>query len=193
MNEQIEIEYKLLISQDIFESLLKEYNNYTDYIQTNYYFTHPILQQKTYMLRIREKNNQYELTLKRPYQGHRLETNIQLTLEEKENFFQKKDISNEIIEILKKENISIQDLEQPFSLTTHRYDIQLKEGILSLDKSTYLDQCDYELEFEVNDEKKGYEKFLQIIQPYHLFYNGNCASKIKRVLNAYHSQKRIYD
>lgn len=55
MNEQIEIEYKILLSENIFKQILEDYPVYKDYIQTNYYFTHKLLQQKKYMLRIREK------------------------------------------------------------------------------------------------------------------------------------------
>lgn len=185
MNEHIEIEYKILLTKNIFFQILKEYQSQikTDYIQTNHYFTHPILQQKKYMLRIREKNNTFEFTLKRPFHNHRLETNIMLSSKEKDDFFQHHPISNEIIDILKEEHINPLELENQFSLTTHRYDIILPQGILSLDDNTYLHQHDYELEFEVNDEKEGYQEFLNIIQPYHLNYTHNCPSKIKRVLD----------
>lgn len=192
MNEHIEIEYKILLTKDIFFQILKQYQSQIqkDYIQINYYFTHPILQQKKYMLRIREKNHTFELTLKRPFNHHRLETNIMLTPKEKDAIFQHLPISNEIMDILKKENINPLELENQFSLTTHRYDIILPEGILSLDENTYLHQHDYELEFEVNDEKKGYQKFLDIISPFHLEYAQNCPSKIKRVFDALSTNKK---
>lgn len=180
MNEHIEIEYKVLISKQTFHALLKDYSLYTDYIQTNYYFTHPILKEKQYMLRIREKNNQYEMTLKRPFSKHRLETNIMLTQKEKEDFFLNRNLSNEITDILQSEGIEIKELVQEFSLMTHRYDISLKEGILSLDENQYLKKTDYELEFEVHDES-GFDKFLEIIKPYQIEYTHNCDSKIKRV------------
>lgn len=186
MNEHIEIEYKILLTQKTFQNILHDYqkNLTREYTQTNYYFTHPLLQQKKYMLRIREKNNTYELTLKRPIKNHRLETNVILSQEDKECFFQHLPLSNEIIDILQEENIDYTQLTQEFSLTTHRYDFELKEGTLSLDHSTYLNQEDYELEFEVNDEHLGYEKFLKLIQPYSLNYSKNCSSKIQRVIQA---------
>ena len=75
MKEHIEIEYKVLLDQKTFQTLLNHYPHYHEYIQTNYYFTHPLLKQKKYMLRIREKNNNYEMTLKRPLDRHHLESN----------------------------------------------------------------------------------------------------------------------
>lgn len=186
MQQQIEIEYKILLTKIIFETILKDYHDdiRQDYIQTNDYFTHPLLQEKKYMLRVRKKNNQFEMTLKRPFQSHRLETNILLTPKQKEAFYQKRELTNEITQILQEEGIDVSKLQQQFSLTTHRYDIQLTEGVLSLDENTYLNQKDYELEFEVHDEKRGFEQFLKIIEPYHLHYTHNCDSKIKRVLDA---------
>lgn len=192
MNEHIEIEYKILLTKDIFLQILKQYQSQiqNDYIQINHYLTHPLLQQKKYMLRIREKNNTFELTLKRPTNNHRLETNIMITAQERDKIFQHIPISNEIIDILTKENINPLELQNQFSLTTHRYDIILPEGTLSLDDNVYLDQHDYELEFEVNDEKSGYQKFLHIIQPFHLLYVKNCPSKIQRAFYAF-NQKNI--
>ena len=136
------------------------------------------------MLRIRTKNNQYELTLKRPYQNHQLETNIPLTKKEKDLFFQFQ-LKNEITDILEQEGIPLHELAHLFSLTTHRYDILLPEGTLSLDENTYLHQHDYELEFEVHHEKKGYQQFLKIIEPYHLQYTHNCPGKVTRAFEAY--------
>ena len=193
MNEHIEIEYKILIHNNTFESILNDYKKdiLHDYTQTNFYFTHPLLEKNKYMLRIREKNNTYELTLKRPTKKHRLETNVILTKQEAELFFSHQNIQNEITNILLDMGISLQDLKQQFSLTTHRYDIKLENGILSLDKNDYLGVTDYEIEFEVNDENRGYQQFLEIIKPYHLQYSQNCASKIKRVLDVYNKSNKI--
>lgn len=185
MNEAIEIEYKILLTKEIFFHILKDYQDQIkkDYIQTNYYLDHPLLQDKKYMLRIREKNQKYELTLKRPVGQHRLETNIDIDIQTKDKILHHQRVDNEIMEILRNEGIDPLELENQFSLTTHRYDIPLKYGMLSLDENDYLDIKDYELEYEVIDEKKGYQHFLKIIEPYQLHYTHNCNSKIKRVLD----------
>ena len=185
--QQLEIEYKILLTSTTFHQILHDYQHHItkDYIQINHYLTHPLLSQKKYMLRIRTKNNQYELTLKRPYQNHQLETNISLTQKEKDLFFQHQ-LKNEITDILENEGIVISELQHLFSLTTHRYDILLPEGVLSLDDNTYLDQHDYEMEFEVTNEKQGFQQFLKIIEPYHLQYKHNCPSKVTRAFQAYY-------
>ena len=181
MKEHIEIEYKVLLDQKTFQTLLNHYPHYHEYIQTNYYFTHPLLKQKKYMLRIREKNNNYEMTLKRPLDRHHLESNIKLSEKEKDAFFNQHYLDNEVINILRKEGIDPSTLQQQFSLTTHRYDIELKEGMLSLDENTYLQQIDYELEFEIHAQREAYAKFLDIIKPFGIEYTSNCPSKIQRV------------
>ena len=193
MNEHIEIEYKILLDENTFYWILQDYQSLIqrDYIQVNYYFTNTILQQKKYMLRIREKDNSFELTLKRPIKNHRLETNVLLTPEEKDDFFSHRPITNEIIDLLKEDNINPLELENQFSLKTHRYDIILPEGILSLDENTYCQKHDYELEFEVKDEQEGYQQFLNIIHQYGLNYTKNCPSKIQRVLASGFVEKSV--
>lgn len=125
------------------------------------------------------------MTLKRPIKNHRLETNVIISQKDKENFIRHLPIQNDIIDILIHEGINIEELQQQFSLTTHRYDILLEEGILSLDENIYLNQHDYELEFECYEETKGFQKFLEIIKPYHLNYQQNCTSKVQRAMHAY--------
>lgn len=186
MNELVEIEYKILLNKDMFYRILNDYQNQISrtYTQTNYYLTYDLLKQRKYMLRIREKEDSYEMTLKRPYMNHRLETNVDITKEDKENILNGKMIDNEIISILKQEGFDISLIQNEVSLTTKRHDIYLDEGVLSLDINTYNGITDYELEFEVTDEKLGYYKFLEILQPYHLFYVRNNKSKVKRALDS---------
>ena len=186
MNELVEIEFKVLCDKDTFYKVLQDYKAYVkrDYIQTNHYLTYDLLKEKKYMLRIRDKDDTYEMTLKRPYQNHRLETNIMISLKDKEDILKGKYIDNEIINILKDEGFDISRIQNEVSLTTHRYDIELEEGTLSLDINTYNNITDYEIEFEVLDEKKGFEKFLNIIEPYHIAYTPNIKSKVKRALDS---------
>lgn len=189
MKEELEIEYKTLLNEETYNQILENYKDkiYESYIQINYYLSHPILNQKKYMLRIRKKKNTYELTLKRPLHNHRLETNIPISKETKDKILNHQTVKNEIMDILFKEGIQIAEIENKFSLTTYRTDIHLNNGILSLDKNEYLGMVDFELEYEVNNEEEGFKQFLEIIQPYSIQYHKNCDSKIKRVLAVYNS------
>ena len=189
MNQHIEIEYKILLTKQKFNEIQQAYPQYETYQQTNYYFSHPLFEEKKYMLRIREKNKTYELTLKRPYQGQNVEMNVPLTLNEKNMFFQHHMIDNEITQFLIQEGINLSSLQQLFSLTTQRYDVKLPEGILSLDESHYLGQVDYELEFEVYDANKGFTKFQEIIKKFDLHYEKNCLGKVRRAMFAYQKIK----
>lgn len=183
MNEHLEIEYKILITKEILLDLLKKYPDYKEYTQRNDYFLDESLSKRYYSLRIRTKNNQYEMTLKRPEGNARLETNINISKKEKTLLLNHQKINNEIVQILEDEGLDITSFDTSHYLQTHRYDIQLDEGILSLDISTYNGITDYELEYEVDDEKNGFERFLSIIHQYHLEYKGNCKSKTQRVLD----------
>ena len=168
--EHLEIEFKMLLKENIFKKILSDYKNQIkdSYQQTNYYLFHPLLEKKKYSLRIREKKGHYELTLKRPSTIGLNELNI--------------DINNEIFDILEKENIYIKDLTCGYYLKTTRHDIILSDGVLSLDENEYNHHHDYEIEFEVEDYDQGLQTFKKIIQPYHLEYKQNCLSKIKRML-----------
>lgn len=179
----IEIEFKMLITQQIYQQIVKAYESKIsgDYIQTNYYLFHPQFDENKYSLRIRKKNNQYELTLKTPSSIGLHEYNEIIDEHTKNQIFAHKHVSNPIFKRLETEGIDYHELECGHYLTTHRIDIPFQYGILSLDANEYNGIQDYELEFEVNDYQKGYQQFLDIITPFHLTYTENCLSKTRRM------------
>ncbi len=184
MEKNLEIEYKLLLTEKIFKQLLNDLQSNHTYTQTNYYLTSPALSEKKYSLRLREKEGTYEMTLKIPEATGRMEHNLALSKEEFERIRQGDLYDNEITTLLKDHQIPLSQIKQAYHLTTIRHDIIRPYGLLSLDENTYLDQHDYEMEYEVTDVKKGYEDFLALLQLYGLTYTSNCPSKIKRVLDA---------
>lgn len=183
MKEQIEIEFKLLIDQTTYRSILEDQKDhiYASYQQTNYYLMHPLLDSLHYMLRIRQKQDYYELTLKRPNAIGNYELNIVLDKETVKRIFQKQPVDNEIFSLLKKHHIDIKELDMSHFLITTRHDIKTDHGIISIDKNEYHGIVDYELEYEVYDPIKGKKAFLEFISKYHLTYQTNCFSKIKRM------------
>ena len=110
--EHLEIEFKMLLKENIFKKLLSDYKNQIkdSYQQTNFYLFHPLLEKKKYSLRIREKKGHYELTLKRPSTIGLNELNIDINKEIKDAIFNHQHINNEIFDILEKENIYIKDI-----------------------------------------------------------------------------------
>lgn len=183
MNEQLEIEFKMLITKDIYQKILQDYENMIDttYRQTNYYLSHPILDDLQYMLRIREKEKNLELTLKRiaTYGNHEMNIAIDKTIKDK--ILSHQTVENEIFTILKEIGIDSKELQCKYSLTTLRTDIHLPQGLLSVDYNEYNGHQDYEIELEVLHYHQGKQDFLTLIAPYGLTYTKNCPSKIKRV------------
>lgn len=56
--EHLEIEFKMLLKENIFKKILSDYKNQIkdSYQQTNYYLFHPLLEKKKYSLRIRKRS-----------------------------------------------------------------------------------------------------------------------------------------
>ncbi|MBO6047042.1 MAG: CYTH domain-containing protein [Erysipelotrichaceae bacterium] len=185
MEKNIETEYKLLIDESTFNRLNSAFNKQHCYEQTNYYLTSPELAEVFYSFRMRQKGDYYEMTLKTPTRGiGRVEMNCPLTEDEFNTVLNGTMISNEITKLLKDEGFDLSQISQEASLKTIRHDIQLTYGMLSLDENYYLDQHDYELEFEMSDLVNGPQEFKQLLDTYGLTYTGNGPSKIKRVLDA---------
>lgn len=183
MNEQLEIEFKILINQYIYKQILHDYANIASktYQQTNYYLSHPILDTLQYMLRIREKEKELELTLKRKAVHGNHEMNISINEDIKNKILHQQIVENEIFTILKEVGIDNTELQCSYSLTTTRTDIVLPQGLLSVDFNEYNGHEDYEIELEVTDYTRGKQDFIKLITPYGLQYTQNCPSKIKRV------------
>ena len=185
MEKSIETEYKMLIDEDTFHRLNQAFMDQHCYEQTNYYLTSEELATALYSFRMRQKGDYYEMTLKTPTAGlGRVEMNCQLTAEEFNDVLNGHMIDNEITRLLTDSNFDLSKIRQEYSLKTIRHDIPMTYGLLSLDENFYLDQHDFELEFEMSDLNNGLEEFKALLDNYHLTYNGNGPSKIKRVLDA---------
>lgn len=171
MSETIEIEFKNLLTKVEYENLLKTFNvEGKDIVkQSNHYFDTPDFALKNLgsALRIREKNNRFELTLKQPAAVGLLETTQQLSTVEFKAATQHqifpKGIVQERIEQLK---IAFNTIVYFGSLTTKRAEFPYKEGLLVLDHSFYLKKEDYEVEYEVEDFQTGQLVFQELLKQY---------------------------
>jgi uncharacterized protein YjbK len=173
MSETIEIEFKNLLTKVEYENLLKTFNvKEKDIVmQSNHYFDTPEFALKNLgsALRIREKKNNFELTLKQPAAVGLLETTQLLSAKEFKAAIQQqifpKGIVQERIEQLK---IAFNKIVYFGSLTTKRAEYPYKEGLLVLDHSFYLNKEDYEIEFEVEDFQSGQLVFQGLLKQYEI-------------------------
>ncbi|KOP30589.1 adenylate cyclase [Exiguobacterium sp. BMC-KP] len=166
MRQELEIEFKNLLSEQEYLSLFTHYASTKQPIwQANDYFDTPDfeLRKKGAALRIREKKQGLVLTLKQPHEDGLLETHVTLSANEAEDLFKYGLIhSDEMNHQLKSFDLQ-GSLEHLGRLETERIDIVLPEGLLVLDKSRYLGHTDYELEFEVSNFKQGQKDFEQLL------------------------------
>lgn len=172
MTQEIEIEFKNLLTKHQYEQLLQDFHIRKNAIhrQTNHYFdtpTHAIRKLQS-GLRIRQIGENYECTLKEKNAEHaHLETTAQLTaaqaqkMLESEGFF-----AEEVAKKLAIHNIPLDQLRVFGSLTTDRVEIPYKEGLLVFDHSYYLQCDDYEVEYEAKDAIKGKAIFDEFLQQY---------------------------
>lgn len=167
MTQEVEIEFKSMLTKEEYERLLVAYD-LTDEVnwQANDYFDTPTFELKSHgaALRIREKKQGQVLTLKQPHDVGLLETHAAISEEEAENLFKYGIIhDNQMKAALGPFNLT-GPLEHLGRLETKRAEIETPEGLLVLDESHYLEIYDYEIEFEVTDETKGKIAFDQLLR-----------------------------
>lgn len=189
MSNDMEIEAKMLLSEEEYNKLvlhiLKKHPRVMD--QTNYYLdTHDYKLRKYGLgLRIREKNNSYELTLKAPLSEGLLEKTSPLTVKQFNNILNGKIETNDTIEFLKILGFEISDIAVICSLNTYRIELDYEDGVLCLDKNKYADQLDYEIEMESDSMQNAINKMKQFLEEAHVtFHELNNVSKHHRAMNA---------
>lgn len=152
MSQEIEIEAKYILSRDSFHKIAHYFRcKEKDFFpQINHYFDTKeatLLRDHTTVLRVREKNSRYELTLKIPDNHQIVEINHLLPSFD----FQTTSFSSysDIVASLSSKNVNVNDLIYQGSLTTYRCHIPYLAGDLFLDINHYADTQDFEVEYEV--------------------------------------------
>lgn len=180
MINNIEIEYKLLVSKENFEKLSNLYQNKQFIKQTNTYYDTPNndLRKKHCAMRIREKDGKFMITLKVPtIRGH----------EEFECYVSENTANainqSEVRKVLNELNIS-QDIIVLGECTTYRAVVETDKAELCFDINEYNQITDYEIEYEQTCDHDGVTEFNKILSRVGLVYTQNCASKIKRTLDS---------
>lgn len=191
MSSNIEIEAKSLISEDEYERIIDKLNlgKYRKYKQTNYYIDTEdrFLKRNGIALRIREKDENFELTLKTPLSEGLLEKNENISWREFDNLKDKRIFPEgnikKFLEIL---GVSIKDLKVLTSLTTERISMDYSIYHIDLDKNIYSNNIvDYELEVESSSMENAKEEITKILTSCDITnFTFNTISKQSRAMNA---------
>ncbi|MBM4764255.1 CYTH domain-containing protein [Bacillus sp. B15-48] len=174
MSQHIEIEFKNLLTKKEFDhlKLVLSFSEQDFRKQANHYFDTQNFQLKKLgcALRIREKINKYELTLKQQAKIGLLETNQTISVIEANTMMEEGTIpSGPVANALLKMFSNKDEVLIYFgTLVTNRAEKTYKDGIIVLDHSIYLNTEDFELEYEVEDEKKGKDIFHQLLNQHHI-------------------------
>ncbi|WP_067729593.1 CYTH domain-containing protein [Oceanobacillus damuensis] len=167
MAQEIEIEYKNLLTRDEYERLLHNLPfPESGSKQTNHYFETEnfSLKKNGCALRIREKSGKYQLTLKEPHPDGLLETHDLLTDLEAKKWLEGNIIPKENTEKqLLKKGIQLKHLQYYGHLTTVRREIPYHDVLLVLDYSTYHDREDFEFELEAKSKESGIKIFQEVL------------------------------
>lgn len=189
MNQEIEIEFKMMLTKNEYIQLSQQLSFPNQAIsQTNYYFETEnfSLKKKKSALRIREKNDTYTLTLKQPHRDGILETHELLSENEAYQLINGQPIfNNKMAHYLELLNIPIGDLKYYGNLMTERREFTQNNIVYVLDKSYYNDTVDYELEIESPTKNKGKRIFYSILNEFNI-KEKKTMTKIERFFKTLH-------
>lgn len=190
MSSNIEIEAKVLLLKDEYETIIEKLNlsRYRKIRQTNHYIDTPdrFLKKNGIALRIREKEEDFELTLKTPLSEGLLEKNESISWRDFENLNQKHVFpEGNIKKFLSILGVNVEELKILTSLCTERISVDYETFGLALDKNTYSDIVDYELEIESSSMEHAQEEMENILKSCNITsFSFNQVSKQARALNA---------
>lgn len=168
MAQEIEIEYKNLLNKREFDHILHSLP-FPKEVQTqrNHYFETAdfSLKKNGCALRIREKNDNFTLTLKEPHETGLLETHDALTKQEAYNWMNGKFTAKEhTSKQLADKGLLLDELIYLGSLVTKRRELNIDNVLLVLDYSEYNKISDYELEIEALSEESGRETMRDLLE-----------------------------
>ncbi|MGE7761042.1 CYTH domain-containing protein [Peribacillus sp. NPDC097895] len=188
MDQHIEIEYKNLLNENEFRQLIDYFQiDVSSFAsQKNHYFdtVEFHLKNQNSALRIREKNGHFELTLKQPASEGLLETNQDITEETAHAFLNHNTFPDGMIQhLILESGINPKDFTCFGTLQTDRFEFPYEMGLLVLDHSSYVNQEDFELEYEVTDAKAGKKIFQTLLETLQI-PERETENKVKRFFRA---------
>lgn len=165
MKTSIEIEFKTLMTNEEYQKIIDLFDLRENiFHQENYYFDSDdfYIRKNKMELRIRHRKNVWKITLKRPHENCMYEDSIIINEDEAktyiENGFDLKAFGIDLFVTLKTSNV------------TERAVTPYKEGNLFLDKSSYANITDYEIEYEADDVNYGIKVFKEFLTENNIEY-----------------------
>ncbi|MCU5308978.1 CYTH domain-containing protein [Bacillus cereus] len=192
MTQEIEIEFKNIVTEEEFHALCKSFSIEVFTKQVNHYFETPnfSLKEAGSALRIRHKGETYTLTLKQSAEVGLLETHQVVTENEAKMMMETNVIiSGAVMNQLCKLQIPVSALTYMGSLTTERAETLFEGGTLVFDHSFYYNHDDYEIEFEVQDEETGKAAFIHLLKQHNIPIR-HTNNKVKRFFLAKQNKAR---
>lgn len=175
MKAKVEKEFKMLLDQTQYQKI-SENEDFKLEIQDNYYFD---TKKASMALRIRNVEDIYILTLKK-YENNKL---FEYEFRVDDQYID----HPKILDYLKIHGIN----EKPKYLglmQTSRYYLKLNKGEIALDRCLYLDKIDYEIEYEVFQEKDDHQELVTFLDKYKIKYIENKKSKFQRFMEVYNEK-----
>ena len=190
MSSNIEIEAKVLLLKDEYDTIIEKLGlgKYRRVKQTNHYIDTPdrFLKRNGIALRIREKDEVFELTLKTPLSEGLLEKNENISWRDFENLSERQIFPDgNIRKFLLILGVKVSDLKVLTSLCTERIHVEFEGFGLALDKNIYSNIVDYELEVESSSIERAQQEIENILNECDIKnFSFNKVSKQARALNA---------
>lgn len=179
MIENLEKEYKLLITAQQFKRLTEILGHPQPIKQVNHYFdtADRQIQKRLGAMRIRSRNGRFLFTLKlRQSDDAVMEYELEL---ESDSITQ---LTHPQIQALLNEHGIHGELQPIAVLTTWRAMVQTADAEICLDRNVYGNTVDYEIEYEYRRPHNGRKAFQELLATVGLQYESNCRSKIARAL-----------
>ncbi|QUG83051.1 CYTH domain-containing protein [Bacillus nitratireducens] len=192
MTQEIEIEFKNMVTEEEFHRLCTSFSIEEFTKQVNHYFETPqfSLKNTDSALRIRHKDGTYTFTLKQPAEIGLLETHQSITEKEAKLMMETNVIIQGIVmDQLQKLQIPVSSLTYMGSLTTERAETLFEGGTLVFDHSFYYNHDDYEIEYEVQDEEAGKAAFMSLLKQHNVPVR-HTNNKVKRFFLAKQNKER---
>lgn len=185
MSKNIEIEAKAMLKEEDYLTLVSK-NNLSFYTQDNYYIDDKDISHATlFGLRVRVKDNKYELTLKTNLKEGKLETNQYIDEQQflnikNKNILPDGDVKNMLVKL----NIDLSSLKIFGMLRTYRSDITYKTSLISIDKNEFNGKVDYEIEAEDTSIKTAQENLVEFLNKNMVHYLENHVTKLARLIRS---------